>query len=90
MKNHLYSLLTRLQNIAIALDQFLFVLVCLGGVYPDETASSAAWRLEQQGRWQGRLFRPAIDLLFYPFQRDHCRKAYESEKRGLQLPEDQR
>jgi hypothetical protein len=32
----------------------------------------------------------ALDLLFYPFQRGHCRKAYESEKRGLQLPEDQR
>ena len=50
--------------------------------------SAAAWRTEQKGRWLGRIFRPLIDLLFRPFEEDHCRKAYESERRGSQLPKE--
>lgn len=68
----------RLLNLLIALDQFLFCVVCLGDSFPDETASSAAYRLEQQRHWAGRLFRPLIDTLFF-FEPEHCRKAYESE-----------
>ena len=80
----------RVLNLLIALDQFLFCLICLGGSSPDETASSAAWRLEAQGRWQGKFFRPLIDWLFWPVQHDHCMSAYYSERRRAQLPEDMR
>ena len=74
----------RLLNILIALDQFLFCLVTLGSASPDETLSAAAYRWEQQGRWNGFL-RKLIDRLFW-FDPNHCHNAYLSELRGLQLP----
>lgn len=80
----------RLLNLMIALDQLLYVLVTLGAGHPDETLSAAAWRTEQSGKLGGRIFRPLIDLLFLPFEREHCRKAYESEKHGTQLPKEYR
>ncbi len=69
----------RILNILISLDQFLFSIITLGGSNPDETMSSAAYRLEQAGRPQGKFFRPIIDWLFYPLENEHCRKAYEAE-----------
>ena len=80
----------RLLHIAIALDQLIYVLVTLGAGHPDETLSAAAWRTEQTGKLGGRIFRPFIDLLFRPVERAHCRKAYESERLGHQLPEEYR
>ena len=71
----------RLLNILIAIDQLIYVLITLGGGYPDETLSSAAWRLEQEGAIMGKFWRPVIDFLALPFERDHCEKAYDSEKR---------
>jgi hypothetical protein len=53
---------------------------------PDETISAAAWRMESQGKRAGRMLRPLIDALFRPFERDHCRNAYNSEFHKLQLP----
>jgi len=75
----------RVINILIALDQFLFCLVTLGSSAPDETASSAAYRLELAGRWPGKVFRPLIDKLMF-FDPDHCRKAYRAEINGFQRP----
>lgn len=49
------SLKQRLLNVAIAVDQLVYVLVTLGSGKPDETLSSAAWRTEQKGRLLGRL-----------------------------------
>jgi hypothetical protein len=72
-------------NILIALDQFLFCVVTLGGSYPDETASSAAWRMEKQGKFFG-FTRPLIDALFWVLQKEHCKKSYESEMLRLQSP----
>ena len=80
----------RLLNTAIAIDQLLYVLLTLGDGSPDETLSAAAWRTEKKGRLLGRIFRPAIDLLFLPFERDHCAKAYAAEQRGAQLPKEYR
>ena len=80
----------RLQNWLIGLDQFLFVTLTLGAAYPDETASSAAWRMERMGKWQGRWLRPCIDAIFSPWQKNHCQTAYEGELMGRQLPLDQR
>lgn len=72
-----------LLNVAIAIDQ---TLNALRGGSPDETLSAAAWRTEQKGRLLGRLFRPLIDLIFALFEKDHCRKSFESERNGRHLP----
>lgn len=76
----------RLLNVLIALDQFLYVLITLGNGHPDETMSAAAWRLEQADKWQGKLFRPIIDVLFW-FDKNHCQKAYYAEVHRLQQHE---
>jgi len=68
----------RILNILIAIDQLIYVLITLGNGSPDETLSAAAWRFEQAGRWQGKLFRPFLDKLLW-FDPDHCRTSYESE-----------
>ena len=74
-----------LLNVAIALDQ---LINALRGGSPDETLSAAAWRTEQKGRLLGRIFRPLIDLLFLPLERDHCHKSFESERIGRHLPKE--
>jgi hypothetical protein len=43
--------------------------------------------MEQQGKIAGRVFRPLVDALFRPLERDHCRKSFESERRGAHLPD---
>lgn len=45
------AIVTRILNILIALDCFLFCLVCLGNVQRGETASEAAYKLERDGRF---------------------------------------
>ena len=75
----------RLLNIAIAFDQLAWVLLTLGNGLPDETISAAAWRMESQGKRAGIWLRPLIDTLFW-FDPDHCKSAYNSELRKLQLP----
>jgi hypothetical protein len=84
----LAGLRQRALHLAIALDQFVFCAVTLGKAWPGETASSAAWRSERAGRWQGRIFRPLIDTLFRPLERGHCRGAFENERAGKRLPPD--
>ena len=78
----------RILHVLIALDQLAYVLLTLGAGHPDETLSAAAWRTEQSGKLGGRIFRPVIDLLFLPVERDHCRKSFESERDGRHLPEE--
>lgn len=58
------------------LDVQVLRLVTLGRARPGETISSAAWSLYMDGKWQGRLLVPFIDLLFRPWMRDHCRKSW--------------
>lgn len=77
----------RLLNLAIAIDQLLWVVLTLGKGYPDETISAAAWRMERQGKIAGRILRPLVDALFRPLESDHCRKSFESERRGAHLPD---
>lgn len=76
----------RLLNIIIAVDQLVWVLITLGNGSPDETMSAALWRMEQQGKRAGMWFRPFVDCLFLPFERDHCRNSFNAEFRKLQLP----
>lgn len=74
----------RLLNILIAIDQLAWVLITLGHASPDETLSAGAWRMEQAGRWQGRVFRPVIDALFF-FDPNHCENAWRAERSRAQL-----
>ena len=73
-------MISRLLQILIALDCLVFALITLGNVKRGETASSAAWSLEQGGKWQGRLLRPLIDLIFF-FDPNHCAVSYLNERR---------
>ena len=80
------SLRARLLNILIALDQFVYVLLTLGHGSPDETLSAAAYRLWLRDQIGGRYFKPLIDLLFLPLQRDHCKRSYRAELERRHLP----
>jgi hypothetical protein len=70
---------TRILRIIVALDIFLFALLTLGDARRNETISAAAWDLECDGKWQGKLFRPLIDWLMTPIERDHCRLSWITE-----------
>ena len=76
----------RILNLLIAIDQLLWVVLTLGKGHPDETISAAMWRMEQEGKLAGRVFRPLIDLLFRPIEKDHCYQAWLSEIQRSQLP----
>ena len=45
----------------IWLDVQILRIVTFGKSKPGETISAAAWSLEGDGKWQGRLLRPLID-----------------------------
>ena len=74
----------RLLNFLISLDQFVYSIISLGNAAPDETMSAGAWRMEKEGKWQGKVFRPFIDWLFTHIQSNHCYKAYDAELKGKQ------
>lgn len=76
----------RILNIAIAFDQLAYVLITLGDGLPDETISSALWRTEQDGKRFGKIFRPIVDWLFKPIEKEHCKLSYLSELNRLQAP----
>lgn len=80
------TLLERLKQIAIALDQLLNALLNLLGIdsYADETLSSHAYRMWRSGKPTGFL-RNVIDFLFF-WQQEHCYQSYLSEKYRRQLP----
>ena len=62
-----------------------FLNVVLGGkLY--ETLSASAWLGEQQGKFFPCIFRPLIDFLFLPIERNHCANAYFSEFKRTQRP----
>lgn len=74
----------RLLNFLICIDQLLYCIVTLGAGYPDETMSSAAYRMEQKGKLTGIFFRPIIDKLFGA---GHCMRSYLSEVKRSQAPQ---
>jgi len=78
-----HDILARIINVLICLDQLAFSVLTLGSAAPDETMSAAAYRLEQQGRWPGKLFRPIIDKIMF-FDHAHCHRAYQAEVHGWQ------
>ena len=62
-----------------AIDHLVLVLLTLGNCHRGETLSAAAWSLEQDGKFFGRVFRPLIDTLFYFIEKDHCRESWLAE-----------
>ena len=72
-------------QILIAFDQFLCTLV---GGWADESLSSYAHRLERQGKFWGRLWRPVIDRFFHVCfgQQQHCYQSYLAERERAHLP----
>lgn len=80
---------SRLIDIVFSIDCALFSICTLGGSYPYESFSSAAYRAEKNKYMYGKL-RKYIDKLFLVIfnQQDHCYKAYTYAK--LNLPEDMR
>ena len=64
----------------IALDHICLVLLTLGNCARGETISASAWRQEQAGRLQGRIFRPLIDSLFHFIEPDHCNQSWLAER----------
>ena len=71
-----------LHALFVAFDQLLNTAL-LGS--PDETLSSRAYRADQGGKVFGRIFRPAIDMLFF-WQPRHCYSAYVAELQRRQYP----
>lgn len=62
----------------LAIDRLANVVLCDG--LSHETMSSNCWRMEQEGKFWGRM-RPIIDWWFAPFVDDHCHKSYLAERR---------
>ena len=77
-------------QLGIALDQLgnVFVSCAFGEkTWADETLSAHAWRWHLDGirDWPYRV----IDTMLF-WQKEHCKKSYDSELGGLQLPERER
>ena len=75
----------RLLNFLISTDQWLWSIITLGNAAPDETISAGCWRMEQEGKWQGKFFRKIIDKVFvYLDGPNHCERAYLAEVNNSQ------
>lgn len=77
----------RILILLIALDHLGLVFLTLGNCMRGETISASAWRQEQAGRLQGRIFRPLIDCLFHFIEPDHCNKSWLAERHMYRRPE---
>lgn len=75
-----------LVQILIWIDQGVNVIFFFG--YADETISCRCYRQRDKLRWQILMF--LVDTIALPLQAEHCKRAYESEKLGLQLPNSMR
>lgn len=76
-----------LKQFGIAIDQLINTL--LGG-YADESLSARSFRVAEKGYWYAQAIEWCINLIFWPFQKDHCHKAYNSEIENRQLPPEYR
>lgn len=70
------------KNILIGFDQ-LVNCFCKG--CPDETISARMYRLKDR-YWYTSILRRLIDLLFFIFEKNHCKLSYESELLRSQYP----
>ena len=76
----------RALHIFTAIDQAVLSIITLGSAYPDETISSWAYRADRDGKFWGKFWRPFIDWLLLPLEKDHCYQSYLAEKQRKQLP----
>lgn len=75
---------TYCKNLLIVVDQTFNAI--LGGM-PDETLSARAWRLHER-YWYANFLRLLIDGFFLIFfQKNHCKKSYDSEIERKHLPD---
>jgi hypothetical protein len=67
-----------LLRVVIQLD---ILLMTLANGKRNETLSAAAFSLEADGKWQGRVFRPLIDALMAALGDgpDHCQRTWQKE-----------
>jgi hypothetical protein len=65
-----------LLRVLIALD--VLVMSLLNG-HRNETLSAAAYELHRDEKFFG-FFRPVIDFIFSPLQKDHCFEAWKVEQ----------
>lgn len=72
-----------MKQLLIAIDQ---ALNSLSGGMADETLSARCWRCRDRQPY--KFLQPVIDRLF--FDREHCKKSFESEKNRSQLPPEYR
>ena len=72
--------ITALLRFGLWLDVKVLWVVTFGRCKLGENISAAAWSLELDGKWQGRLLRPLIDGLFYFVQKDHCAQAWQWQR----------
>lgn len=70
----------RILRILIAIDILAFAIITLGGSKRNETISAAAWVLEADDKWQGRVFRPVIDFILRPIEANHCYVSWLAER----------
>lgn len=92
----MYNFTQNLKQVLIAVDQLAFCVIGLlisifnhkVRVYADLTISAQAYRLSERGYWYGKVMRACIDMLFLPFEKNHCKEAYISECLGSHLPDD--
>jgi len=73
----------RLLRILIAFDILAFALLTLGNCKRNETISSAVWSLYLDGKIQGKIFKPLIDFIFSPIEKDHCYQSWKIESNRL-------
>ena len=90
LKSVMQTLRHNAHQLTIALDQLgnVFVSCAFGEkAWADETLSAHAWRWHLDGirDWPYRV----IDTMLF-WQKEHCKKSYDSELGGLQLPERER
>ena len=78
MHRYIFCIPMRQYILRVLIAGDILVNVIVGGKL-HETLSASAWLGEQQGKILPCFFRPVIDFLFYPFEKNHCSQAYHSE-----------
>jgi hypothetical protein len=78
-----------MKQFLIAVDQLINVTLFFlpGGIWADETLSARSWRMRQAKPFT--WLQPLIDRLFF-WDANHCQSSYESERKRLQLPPEER